>query len=212
MPSIGRSPTGCHLINLSLGGADADEAVRAAIGHALDSGTLVVAATGNDGRRPVAYPAAWPSSVAISAMGRKSVLPPGCSEMADVAKPLGVPDADAFVAAFSNVGPQVDFTGPGVGVVSTVPGGNYAVMSGTSMAAPAVTGFAASVLAANPGVMNLAGAARPRQLKQMLAWATRSRSGSAEITRDSACRAECIGGEPKGPFRSPRTELYVRQS
>ena len=50
-----------------------------------------------------------------------------------------------FIAAFSNIGPEIDVTGPGVGVVSTVPGG-YAPMSGTSMACPAVTGFTARIL------------------------------------------------------------------
>jgi len=40
---------------------------------------------------------------------------------------------------------ELDLMGPGVGVLSTVRGG-YAPMSGTSMACPAVTGFAAKML------------------------------------------------------------------
>lgn len=48
----------------------------------------------------------------------------------------------------SNIGPETDLTGPGVYVLSTVPGG-YAAMSGTSMACPAVTGMAARMLAKN---------------------------------------------------------------
>ncbi|MEK1902871.1 MAG: S8 family serine peptidase [Rhizobium sp.] len=39
---------GCHIINLSLGGASEDEAVRTAIGRALDNRVLVIAAVGND--------------------------------------------------------------------------------------------------------------------------------------------------------------------
>jgi subtilisin len=39
---------GCDIINLSLGGASEDEAVRTAIGRALDNRVLVIAAVGND--------------------------------------------------------------------------------------------------------------------------------------------------------------------
>jgi len=55
--------------------------------------------------------------------------------------------------SFSNVGSQIDVTGPGVGVVSTVPESAYAIMSGTSMATPAVTGLAARVLARHGDVL-----------------------------------------------------------
>ena len=111
---------GCHILNLSLGGGDADEATRAAVGHAAESGVLVIAAAGNDGRKAVSYPAAFPTAVAVSAMGRRGTFPDEFSETGDVAKPFGQ-SADEFVAAFSNIGPQISFAGPGVGVVSTVP-------------------------------------------------------------------------------------------
>lgn len=44
-------------------------------------------------------------------------------------------------------------TGPGVGIVSTLPGKGYGVMSGTSMACPAATGAAAALLSAQPQVL-----------------------------------------------------------
>jgi subtilisin len=74
-------------------------------------------------------------------MGRKGTFSPGSHEESDVGSRFGVTDTDNFVARFTNTG-NVSLIAPGVGVVSTVPGG-YGVMSGTSMACPAVTGMAA---------------------------------------------------------------------
>jgi subtilisin len=159
---------GCHIINLSLGGGDEDEAVRAAIGKALDQGVLIVAAAGNDGRRAVSFPAALPSCVSVSAMGRRGTFPTRSTEEADVAKPFGKPDSDAFVAAFSNIGPQIDVTGPGVGVVSTLPDDTYGVMSGTSMACPAVAGLAAYLLGSTPPILKAKKAERVQLLKEAL--------------------------------------------
>jgi subtilisin len=158
---------GCHIVNLSLGGIAEDEAVRAAIGAALDAGTLVVAAAGNDYRKPVSFPARLDSCVAVSAMGRSDAFPAHSAEAAEIVRPHGA-DTRNFVAAFSNFGPQIDLTGPGVGVVSTLPNDTYGVMSGTSMACPAVVGFAAYLLAANPAILATKGAERTRLWKSLL--------------------------------------------
>ncbi len=64
-----------------------------------------------------------------------------------VASPYGKDKKD-FVADFSNIGPETDLAGPGVGIISTVPGG-YAAWNGTSMATPAICGRIAALWGAD---------------------------------------------------------------
>lgn len=144
----------CDLINMSLGGGPPNAAITSAIADAREQGTAVIVASGNDDRNPVAFPASDPRAVAVSAMGRKGTFPGVSTEAGDIARPFG-DDKKNFLAAFSNVGPETALTSTGVGIVSCVPGG-YAVMSGTSMACPAVTGFTARVLAARPDILAMA--------------------------------------------------------
>jgi subtilisin len=149
---------GCHIVNLSLGGQidplhpdPDDELLAAAIADAHDAGAICVVAAGNDHRRGVAFPGRAPLAIAVGAMGRVGTFPTDSTEAAEVAEPYGAAPAD-FVAAFSNYGPEIDVTGPGVGVISCVPPQGYTPMSGTSMAAPVVSALAARILAAQPGL------------------------------------------------------------
>jgi subtilisin len=154
---------GCQVINLSLGGPAPDELSRLAIEQAVNAGVLVVAASGNE-RSSVGYPAAYPGVVGVSACGLRGTFPDQSTEQADRAKPFGDPDRNWFAAAFTNSGPQIDFVGPGVGIVSTLPGGQYGVMSGTSMASPAIAGFAAYILSTNQALIDNNTAIRGRWL------------------------------------------------
>jgi subtilisin family serine protease len=86
-------------------------------------------------------------------MGHKGTFPSGTEPAGSVARPYGK-DKNDFVAEFSNIGSDTDVTGPGVGVISSVPSG-YGVMSGTSMACPAATGAAANLLARAPHLLAL---------------------------------------------------------
>lgn len=147
--------SGCDLINMSLGGGDPDDATRAAMEDAWAQGSLVIVASGNDDRSPVSFPASFsPPAIAVSAMGRKGTFPAGTTSSDAVASPFGKPDKQNFIASFSNIGPEIDLTCTGVGIISTVPGG-YAVMDGTSMATPAVTGFAAKLLAEQTNILSM---------------------------------------------------------
>jgi uncharacterized repeat protein (TIGR01451 family) len=118
---------GAQIINLSLGGAEDSQTLRAAIDYVQARGALVVAATGNTGGM-VLYPAAYESVLAVAAT-----------------------DQNDQVAYFSNRGPQVDVAAPGVDIYSTWPWRDgYFTKSGTSMASPHVSGLAALIWTARP--------------------------------------------------------------
>jgi len=145
---------GCDLINMSLGSqGDVDTATHEAISSARAQGSLVLAASGNDDRLPVGRPAKDPMALAVSAMGRKGTYPAGSVEGGDVMSPFGS-DKKNYVTSFSNIGPEIDLTAPGDGIISTFPGG-YAVMDGTSMACPAAVGAAARALAGQTAILSM---------------------------------------------------------
>lgn len=116
---------GADVINMSLGGADADFSAPA-VEYARSQGVVVVAAAGNESSAAPSYPAALPGVVSVSAL-----------------------EEDGSVASYSNYGSTIDLAAPGSHILSTVPDG-YAYMSGTSMAAPYVAGVAALIRAASP--------------------------------------------------------------
>jgi subtilisin len=144
---------GCDLINMSLGGGPEDPLTSEAISDARAAGVVVLAANGNDDREPVSFPAAFDLCLAVSAMGRKGTFPTASATQDRVASPFGT-DSKNFIASFSNIGEDTDLTGPGVGVISTVPDG-YAVMDGTSMACPAATGVVARHLSKNQQILEM---------------------------------------------------------
>jgi subtilisin len=144
---------GCDLINMSLGSQGAaDPATASAIADARAKGTVVVVASGNDSLHSVGQPAADPRAVAVGAFGRKGLYPSDSASAGDVGK-ASTKDKQLFMADFSNWGMEIDMAGTGVAIVSTVPGNQWAVMDGTSMACPSVTGAIARVLSASPTVM-----------------------------------------------------------
>jgi len=79
---------------------------------------------------PVDFPGSGPLCIAVTALGRKGTFPKGCFSEDAISAPYGT-DANNFIGAFANIGPEVNLTAPGVGIISTVPGG-YVVMDGTS--------------------------------------------------------------------------------
>lgn len=123
--AIGRA----SIANLSLGTETA--ANPTALREAVSAGLLVVAAAGNDG---AAHPG-WPARYAKESWANGQIIA------------VGAVDASNTIASFSSrAGDAANFylVAPGVGIASTYAGG-YARVSGTSMAAPVVSGAAAVV-------------------------------------------------------------------
>ena len=145
----------CDILNLSIESIEnslKDGYLQEAIDDARNHGMIVVVAAGNDGRKHVDYPAAYQGAIAVSAMGCKDTFPPDALEETYVNRNPKGNKQNEFIASFSNIGKQISVTALGVGVLSTLPRNKYGSCSGTSMAAPVVTGAVASLLSQKPGI------------------------------------------------------------
>lgn len=131
-------------------GTTNNDLLHAAICRLVGSGVTVVAAAANDaGPASLRVPAAYDEVITVSALADTDGKPGGLGD--DRCWSWGSYDVDDTFADFSNYGPDVDLIGPGKCIWSTLPGNRYGWSSGTSMAAPHVTGGAALYLASRPG-------------------------------------------------------------
>lgn len=113
---------GANVINMSFGISTNSKTVQEAVAAAIAANVIVTGSAGNANTSLPQYPAAYPSVVSVAAT--------------DVADKKG---------SFSNYGTSISVDAPGVNIISAYPGGYYAVVSGTSFAAPIVAGEAALI-------------------------------------------------------------------
>ena len=130
-----------HVINLSLGvpdstitdslGPDFEQALI----DAMAAGAIIVVAAGNEGAVEPSLPAAYAGDATVNASGQMIAV--------------GAVDETGAQAFFSNdCGSAMDYclVAPGVDIISTIPGGWVELASGTSQAAPHVSGAAALLI------------------------------------------------------------------
>ena len=120
------------VMNMSLGGPEYSVSYEDKIREAVDAGITVVASMGNNGSNIRSYPAAFdiPGVIAVQSSNKVNTM-----------------------SYFSNYGAWADVTAPGSYILSTLfnaSGATYGQMSGTSMAAPVVSGLCALYLSVYP--------------------------------------------------------------
>ena len=152
----------CQIVSMSLGTLIKKETsfssiFETAASRALQAGTLLIAAAGNDSRRssdifnPVSHPANCPSIMAVASVDTQLRVALNSNQ------------------EFNSDGGQVDIAAPGVSIYSSwLEPARYLSRNGTSMATPHVAGIAALHLEANPNIVGLGLWARLMQTAQRL--------------------------------------------
>ena len=165
---------GAKVVNLSLGGTSSSTTLYNAINYAWNKGVVIVAAAGNSNSSQRFYPAYYSNSIATAAT-----------------------DQNDNRASFSSYGSWVDVSAPGVSILSTYNNGDYAYLSGTSMATPFVSGLAGLLYGANPAWTN-------SQVRNKIQSTADTVSGTGTYWaygRINACKA--LGGCTQTPTATP---------
>jgi thermitase len=122
---------GARVVNMSFGGPQISPALSDAVEYATSRGVVLVVAAGNEGSDAPNYPGASDPVIAVAATNQNDAR-----------------------AVFSNYGSWVDLAAPGTSIVSTFWNGEstYRTGTGTSMAAPHVSGVIALLLSVQPSL------------------------------------------------------------
>jgi subtilisin family serine protease len=175
---------GADVVNMSWGSDDRAYLITDALRFAADNGCILVASAGNSGALGLAHPAALDETIAVSAT-----------------------DRDDARASFSSTGVPLDLAAPGINILGSQPGNSYGRRSGTSFAAPFVSGFASLVLSRRPELTT-------EQVRSLLArgtvdlgtpgWDDTFGSGRIDGARLLAALADSLDA-PTARIRTPRS-------
>ncbi|MCY9512961.1 S8 family serine peptidase [Paenibacillus apiarius] len=120
------------IINLSFEIDKDVQLFRDLLEQAYAQGIIIVAAAGNTGTTPVQYPAKYDSVIAVGSI-----------------------DENNIQSASSSRGAELEFAAPGDDILSTYLNNRYGITSGTSQAAPHVTGMLALLKQEYPFMTNV---------------------------------------------------------
>ena len=112
------------VINMSFSAQNFTPEYHSVIREADKNGIVMVAAAGNEAKQGIGYPARFKEIICVGAV-----------------------DYNRKKAYFSSMGERVDVAAAGSEILSCYPQGKYAVLSGTSMATPVITGAVALIKA-----------------------------------------------------------------
>ena len=126
------------VINMSLQYGSGTAALHDAVLYAHGQGVVMIAASGNFGSTPVKFPAFWPETIAVGAITSNGVR-----------------------WGSSSFGPNLDIVAPGASIWSLTGAAGYKYLSGTSMAAPHVSGIVGLMKSRHPELT-------PDEIRQIL--------------------------------------------
>ncbi|MEP0548127.1 MAG: S8 family serine peptidase [Rhodothermales bacterium] len=154
------------VVNMSIGGYTGTTSYNAldlAVKASIEQGIVYCVSAGNDGSNAARYsPAHVTEAITVGAF-----------------------NPDGGFASYSNYGSVVDVLAPGTDVLSTLVGGRYGLLSGTSMATPHVAGAAALYLSMHPG-------ASPEEVRDAIVQS--ARAGITRVPTGTTRRALRMSG------------------
>jgi subtilisin family serine protease len=221
-------------VNMSVAKSGSDDAncgvsnkdiLHQAICRVYAGGITVVAAAANSSSSAAGFvPAAYNQVITVSALADTDGRPGGGG--GNRCFSWGSYDRDDTFADFSNYGSDVDLIAPGKCILSTKPGPTYGYSSGTSMAAPHVTGAVALYKASRPR-------ATPAEVRESLRylgnlnWNTRTDPdpyhepllnvsrigtlGTFRLAADKAATVSSRGGTVSAPFNVFRSSTFFER-
>lgn len=183
---------GAQVINMSLGfaGNNSDPALSQAISDATKQGRVVVAAAGNTPNDGLYYPASDPNVIAVGATYQSDPInQPGTELVACYSAQPKAGQKAVDIYAPGGPGGKLDASGQNVtpcgdqnyNLLSLGPNNGYQLITGTSEAAPQVSGAVSLILAAKPGLS-------VDQVRSILASSGRSFAGGKFLNVGAAVR------------------------